>query len=76
MRSRTVLAALWVSSLWMTDGPDPRRAGQSEASLTHCKAPGCGLRLHSSGPDWVCSNRHVWRRDDTKGEYVQAKSDS
>jgi hypothetical protein len=75
MRLRIVLLALGARSVWMTDYPEQRRAGQSEASATlWCRAQDCGLRLYPSKnahlTEYVCNNRHVWRWDEAKRDYV------
>ena len=71
MRLRIDFLILAAGSAWMTEHPDPHRAGQSEATATQwCAAKGCGLRLFRSDKDhlneYVCNNRHVWRWDDAQ----------
>lgn len=71
MRLGVVLLVLRVSSAWMVDRSDPRRAGQAHAAGTRwCPAPNCESELFASGERYVCENRHVSRWDEGQQKIV------
>lgn len=66
MSLRTLLLAL-LFAIWMTEHPDPRRAGQGQAAATSW-CPECGLTLFASGDLYVCGSRHIWHLSESTGE--------
>lgn len=58
------ILALLVTSLWLPEVPDPRRAGTGESAPTLCPETDCTELLRAAGDLLVCRRRHVFMWDE------------